>query len=154
MLAEEGVLCSELRKNDAKDVESCMKSKDVVRNMNPSLKVGDAIIKTNNPNQPKGCFMKENNLYFNSASEDSPKDGMRQICEGIFCILSCILTNLNFSQSFIVFFLFSFLLTQFQILKDQDAMVTQKQNGTAVTQLPHVVVVKEIVTLTMIVLET
>ena len=33
-------------------------------------------------------------------------------------------------------------------------MVTQKQNGTAVTQLPHVVVVKVIVTLTMIVLET
>ena len=84
MLAEEGVLCSELGKNDAKDVESCKKSKDVVRRMNPSLKVSDAIIKTNNPNQPKGCFMKENNLYFNLASENLPKDGIRQICEGIF----------------------------------------------------------------------
>ena len=68
MLAEEGVLCSELGKNDSKDKESCKKSIDVVRNMNPSLKVGDAIINTNNPNQPKGCFMKENKLYFNSAS--------------------------------------------------------------------------------------
>ena len=95
MLAEEGVLCSELGKNDAKDVESCKKSIDVVRNMNPSLKVGDAIINTNNPNQPKGCFMKENKLYFNSASGNLPKDGIRQICEGIFCILRCTITNLN-----------------------------------------------------------
>ena len=84
MLAEEGVLCSELGKNDSKDKESCNKAKDVVKKINPSLKVGDEIIKTNNPNQPKGCFMKENKLYFNSASGNLPKDGIRQICEGTF----------------------------------------------------------------------
>ena len=64
------------------------------------------------------------------------------------------LYSYKFEFSSIVFFLLSFPFILFQILKVQDAMATQKQNGTAVTQLPHVVVVKEIVTLTMIVLET
>ena len=82
MLAEEGYLCSDIGKSAITDVgtESCEKAMSVIEKINPD--VDTSVMTSDSDNRPKGCFMRENTVYFNSASGDTPYDGSRQVCQG------------------------------------------------------------------------
>ena len=85
-MAEEGFLCSDVGKNVANDLESCEEAKYLIQKINPE--VSTTIVEETLLNQPKGCIVMENTIYFNAASDDSPSQGSRQVCKGIqlcFC---------------------------------------------------------------------
>ena len=79
-MAEEGFLCSDVGKIVANDLESCEEAKDVIQKINPE--VSTTIVEQNISDQPKGCIVKENTIYFNAAADDSPSEGSRQVCKG------------------------------------------------------------------------
>ena len=79
-MAEEGFLCSDNGKNSIDDLKSCEEAIKVIQTINPyvSLTVTEKIFE----DQPKGCFVMGNEIIFNTASADSPKQGSRQVCKG------------------------------------------------------------------------
>ena len=81
MVAEEGFLCSDVGKIAANDRKSCEEAKGVIQKINPE--VSTTIVEEDMLNQPKGCIVMENTIYFNAASDDSPSQGSRQVCKGI-----------------------------------------------------------------------
>ena len=80
MLAEKGFLCSDIGKNSIDDVKSCEAALNVIQKVNPD--VGTDVIEGNFQNQPKGCLMLKNIIYFNTASTDLPSLDSRQVCKG------------------------------------------------------------------------
>ena len=80
-MAEEGFLCSDVGKIAANDLKSCEQAKGIIQKINPE--VSTTIVEENMLNQPKGCIVMENTIYFNAASDDSPPQGSRQVCKGI-----------------------------------------------------------------------
>ena len=85
MLAENGFLCSDIGKNAANDLKSCEEAKNIVKTNNPA--VSTEIVEKSFKDQPKGCIMMENSIYYNSGSDDLPSQVARQVCKGIqvFC---------------------------------------------------------------------
>ena len=83
MMAQEGFLCSDVGKTATTDLKSCKEAKDVIQKVNPDVDVSTtSIVEENMPGQPKGCIVKENALYFNTASDDTPSETSRQVCKG------------------------------------------------------------------------
>jgi len=83
ILAQNGYLCSDIGKIAANDLESCKKAKDILQKINPSISstVSQKVL----TDKPKGCIVEQNALYFNTASNDLPAQGFRQVCEGPRC---------------------------------------------------------------------
>ena len=79
-MADEGFLCSDNGKHSVDDFKSCEDAMDVIKKINPS--VSTSVIEKNYEDQPKGCFMIENTIIFNTASADSPNQDSRQVCKG------------------------------------------------------------------------
>lgn len=83
MMAQEGFLCSDVGKTATTDLKSCKEANDVIQKVNPDVDVSTTrIVEENMPGQPKGCIVKENALYFNTASDDTPSETSRQVCKG------------------------------------------------------------------------
>ena len=80
-MAEEGFLCSDVGKISANDLKSCEEAKEVIQKINPE--VSTTIVEENMTDQPKGCIVMGNEIYFNAASDDSPSQESRQVCKGI-----------------------------------------------------------------------
>ena len=80
MLTQNGYLCSDIGKIAANDLESCKKAKDILQKINPSISstVSQKVL----TDKPKGCIVEQNALYFNTASNDLPAQGFRQVCKG------------------------------------------------------------------------
>ena len=80
MMAEEGFLCSDNGKNSIEDLKSCEDAIEVIQKINPD--VSTTITEKNFQDQPKGCFVMDNEVIFNTGSADSPNQGSRQVCKG------------------------------------------------------------------------
>ena len=95
-MAEEGFLCSDVGKIVANDLESCEEAKGVIQKINPE--VSTTIVEENLDNQPKGCIVKENTIYFNAASDDLPSQGSRQVCKGTQLFFSISIVRHKFNR--------------------------------------------------------
>ena len=80
MLAEDGFLCSDIGKNPIDDLKSCESALNVIQMINSD--VGTDVTENSDQNQPKGCLVLKNAIYFNAASTDLPSVGSRQVCKG------------------------------------------------------------------------
>ena len=80
MLAENGFLCSDIGKNTVNDLKSCEQAKNIIKTINPV--VSTEIVEKSFKDQPRGCIMMENSIYYNSASDDVPSQVSRQVCKG------------------------------------------------------------------------
>ena len=84
MMAKEGFLCSDIGKTAANDVKSCKEAGDVIQKINPDVDISATIVEKDMPGHPKGCFIKDDTIYFNRASDDTPSEESRQVCKGIY----------------------------------------------------------------------
>ena len=80
MMAEEGFLCSDNGKNSIDDLKSCEDAIEVIQKINPD--VSTTVTEKNFEDQPKGCFVMDNEIIFNTGSADLPNQGSRQVCKG------------------------------------------------------------------------
>ena len=80
MMAEEGFLCSDNGKNSIDDLKSCEDAIEVIQKINPD--VSTTITEKIFEDQPKGCFVVDNKVMFNTGSADLPNQGSRQVCKG------------------------------------------------------------------------
>ena len=80
MMAEEGFLCSDNGKNSIDDLKSCEEAIEVIQKINPD--VSTTVTEKDFEDQPKGCFVMDNEIIFNTASSDLPNQGSRQVCKG------------------------------------------------------------------------
>ena len=79
-MAPEGFLCSDNGKNSIDDLRSCEEAIKFIQTINPA--VSTTVTEKIFEDQPKGCFVMNNEILFNTASADSPNQGSRQVCKG------------------------------------------------------------------------
>ena len=64
----------------AEELESCKAAMSTIQKIIPNT--GTSITKGSFHNQPKGCYVANNKLYFNTDLTDSLNAGSQQICNG------------------------------------------------------------------------
>ena len=62
------------------ELKSCKASVSTIQKINPE--VGASVNERTLRNQPKGCYVAENKIYFNTDSTDMLNAGSRQVCHG------------------------------------------------------------------------
>ena len=148
-LAQEGFRCEDIGMKATEELKSCIASATTIQKINPDI--GTSVNERTLRNQPKGCYVAENTIFFNTDSTDVLNAGSRQVCSGKFSDFLSININTNQDYIYNLYTNFNFLIFSIEV---QDATVTRQPTGTAVIQFHNVEKEKVIVTLMMIVLET
>ena len=62
-LAEEGFHCEDIGMKATEELKSCLASVTTIQKINPDI--GTSVNERTLRNQPKGCYVAENKMYFN-----------------------------------------------------------------------------------------
>ena len=81
-LAEEGFHCEDIGMKATEELKSCKASVTTIQKINPDF--GTSVNERTLRNQPKGCYVAENTINFNTDSTDVSNVGSRQVCSGKF----------------------------------------------------------------------
>ena len=81
-LAEEGFHCEDIGMKATEELKSCLASVTTIQKINPDI--GTSVNERTLRNQPKGCYVAENTIYFNTDSTNVLNAGSRQVCSGKF----------------------------------------------------------------------
>lgn len=79
-LAREGFLCKDLGMKSTEELASCKAAMSTIQKIIPNT--GTSITKGSFRSQPKGCYVANNRLYFNTDLTGSLNAGSQQICNG------------------------------------------------------------------------
>ena len=79
-LADEGFRCEDFGKKTTDDLESCKKAVNTIKMINPD--VGVSVNERSFKYQPKGCYVANSRIFFNTDSTDASNAGSRQVCKG------------------------------------------------------------------------
>ena len=64
------------------ELESCKATISAIQKIIPEI--GTSVNERSFENKPKGCYVAENTIYFNTDSTDVLNAGSRQVCSGKF----------------------------------------------------------------------
>ena len=79
-LAEEGFRCEDIGMKATVELESCKATITAIQKIIPEI--GTSVNERSFENKPKGCYVAENKIYFNTDLTDSLSSGSRQVCSG------------------------------------------------------------------------
>ena len=79
-LAEEGFRCDDIGMKATVELESCKATISAIQKIIPEI--GTSVNERSFENKPKGCYVAENKVYFNTDLTDSLHSGTRQVCSG------------------------------------------------------------------------
>ena len=80
-LAEEGFRCEDIGMKTTEELKSCKAAATTIQKIKPD--VATSVNERTLRNQPKGCYVAENAIYFNTDSTDVLNAGSRQVCSGM-----------------------------------------------------------------------
>ena len=66
----------------AEELESCKAAMSTIQKIIPGIATWDDKYKGSFDDQPKGCSVADNKIYFNTGTTDSFSVGSRQVCSG------------------------------------------------------------------------
>ena len=79
-LADEGFRCEDIGMKATEELESCKATVTTIKKIIPEI--GTSVNERSFDNKPKGCYVADNKIYFNTDLTDPLSSGSRQVCSG------------------------------------------------------------------------